>query len=149
MTATLSSVVSSATSRGYSGTRMGTEPAEQLIVVADDSITTLSMVSARLQRGGYETVTATRGDECLDLILDRRPLLVVLDVEMPGIGGIEVTRRLRADPLFAEMPIVLLTAHSDDEHVRAGLDAGANSYIVKPFSPQDLAARIDELLGRS
>jgi len=62
--------------------------------------------------------------------------------------GIEVTERLRADLSFSKMPIVLLTSHAGPEHVQAGLDAGANAYVVKPFSPQELAARVDELLGR-
>jgi two-component system phosphate regulon response regulator PhoB len=133
---------------GYSRPAISSQGTDQLIILADDAITTLSMVSARLQRTGYETVTTTRGDEALELILARRPILVVLDIEMPGIGGIEVTRRLRGDPSFAEMPIILLTAHSDDAHVQAGLDAGADSYMVKPFSPQELATLVDELLGR-
>ena len=111
-------------------------------------MTTLSLVSARLQRNGYEVVTVTRGDDALALTLERRPVLIVLDLEMPGLGGIEVTRALRADPSFAAMPIILLTSHDEPEQVEAGREAGANAYIVKPFSPQDLAARVDELLGR-
>jgi len=111
-------------------------------------MTTLSLVSARLQRTGYEVVTATRGDDALALTLARRPVLIVLDLEMPGLGGVEVTRKLRADPSFAAMPIILLTSHNAPEQVEAGREAGANAYIVKPFSPQDLAARVDELLGR-
>jgi len=121
---------------------------DQLILLADDSITTLMMVSARLQRIGYDVVTATRGDDALALTLKRRPLLVVLDLEMPGMDGIEVTRTLREDPSFASMPIILLTSHSEDEHTKTGLAAGANAYIVKPFSPQDLATQVDQLLGR-
>ena len=120
----------------------------QLILLADDSNTTLSLVSARLQRTGYEIVTATRGDDALALILERRPILVVLDLEMPGMGGLEVARALRADASFGTMPIILLTSHGEEEHVEAGREAGVDAYIVKPFSPQELAARVDELLGR-
>ncbi len=127
---------------------MSDRETDQLILLADDSITTLTMVSARLQRVGYDVVTASRGDDALALTLERRPLLVVLDHDMPGLDGIEVTRRLREDPSLAAMPIILLTAHKDDEHVQAGLAAGANAYIVKPFSPQDLATQVDQLLGR-
>jgi DNA-binding response OmpR family regulator len=119
-----------------------------LILLVDDSMTTLTMVSARLQRMGYDVVTATRGEEALALALDRRPQLIVLDIEMPGLGGIEVSQRLRNAPSFADVPIILLTAHAEPEYVQAGLDAGANAYIVKPFSPQELATRIDDLLGR-
>lgn len=106
------------------------------------------MVSARLQRTGYEVVTATRGDEALALVRERHPQLVVLDVEMPGLSGLQVTQELRSDESFAQLPIILLTSHAESEHVRAGLDAGASAYVVKPFSPQELAARVDELLGR-
>jgi DNA-binding response OmpR family regulator len=121
---------------------------EQLILLADDSITTLTMVSARLQRAGYDVITATRGDEALTLARDRNPLLVVLDVSMPGMDGIEVTRALRAEPSFAETPIILLTSHTEPDYIQAALDAGASAYVAKPFSPQELAIRIDELLGR-
>jgi DNA-binding response OmpR family regulator len=119
-----------------------------LILLADDSITILTMVSARLQRMGYDVVTATRGDEALALTLERRPRLVVLDLEMPGMSGFEVLQQIRADPAFAEMPIILLTSHTDESYVQAGREGGANAYVVKPFSPQELATRVDELLGR-
>lgn len=127
---------------------MRNDDTKDLILLADDSITTLTMVSARLQRTGYEVVTATRGDDALALALARRPQLVVLDLDMPGMGGIEVARQLRADESFAEIPIILLTSHAAEEYVQAGLAAGANDYIVKPFSPQALATRVDDLLGR-
>ena len=127
---------------------MSNEAAKDLILLADDSIATLTMVSARLQRTGYDVVTTTRGDDALTLTFDRRPRLVVLDLEMPGMTGIEVTEKLRDDPSFAEMPIILLTSHDDQDHVQAGLNAGANAYVLKPFSPQELASRVDDLLGR-
>ncbi len=127
---------------------MSSYDTKELILLADDSITTLTMVSARLQRTGYDVVTATRGDEALALTLERRPQLVVLDLDMPGLGGLEVCQKLRSDPSFAAMPIVLLTSHGSNEYVDAGLQAGATAYMVKPFSPQELAARVGELLGR-
>ena len=121
---------------------------EQLILLADDSMTTLTMVSARLQRTGYEIVTVTRGDDALALILDRRPVLAVLDLDMPGLDGLDVTRRLREDPSVDGMPIILLTSHTESDKIQEALEAGANAYIEKPFSPQDLALRVDQLLGR-
>jgi CheY-like chemotaxis protein len=117
-----------------------------LILIADDAIATLTLVSARLLRTGYEVMTATRGDEALALAREFHPQLVVVDLEMPGLGGIEVTKQLRADSSFADVPIIILTSHDDDAHTKAGLDAGADAYIVKPFSPQELAGRVDELL---
>jgi DNA-binding response OmpR family regulator len=121
--------------------------ANDLILLADDSITTLTMVSARLQRTGYDVVTATRGDEALKLTLERHPRLVVLDLDMPGLSGIEVSKRLRSDPAFAEMPIIMLTSHAEQGVIDEALAAGADAYMIKPFSPQELAARVDALLG--
>ncbi len=126
---------------------MGNRGENDLILLADDSIATLTMVSARLQRTGYDVVTATRGDEALELAFERGPVLAVLDLEMPGIGGLEVLRRLRAEPSFAGMPIILLTSRGEPDVIDQALAAGANAYIVKPFSPQELATRVNELLG--
>jgi DNA-binding response OmpR family regulator len=119
----------------------------ETVLVADDSMTVLAMVSARLERAGYDVVTATRGDEALQLAQELRPRLVILDVEMPGLDGVEVARQLRADESLAGMLIILLTAHTEAEDVASGLAAGADDYLTKPFSPQELQARIEQLLG--
>ena len=87
-------------------------PQSDTILVADDSMTILAMVSSRLERAGYDVVTATRGDDALRLVQENRPRLVLLDVEMPGLDGVEVTRRIRADEALAETFIVLLTSLS-------------------------------------
>jgi DNA-binding response OmpR family regulator len=118
------------------------------VLVADDSMTILAMVSARLGRAGYDVTTATRGDEALRLAEELRPRLVVLDVEMPGMDGVEVARRLRTNAELAGVRIILLTSHTDPNQIAAGIAAGADAYITKPFSPQELEVRIDELLGR-
>jgi DNA-binding response OmpR family regulator len=127
----------------------GFAPSRQLILVADDSMTILAMVTARLERAGYDVLTASRGDDALKLARERQPMLAVLDVEMPGADGIEVTRALRGDAGLADIPIVLLTSNSTQDAVEHGLAAGANSYVTKPFSPQELEAAIEDLLGRS
>jgi DNA-binding response OmpR family regulator len=119
----------------------------ETVLVADDSMTVLAMVSARLERAGYDVVTATRGDEALRLARELNPRLVVLDVEMPGLDGMEVARQLRADESLAGMLIILLTAHTEADEVASGLAAGADDYLTKPFSPQQLQARIEQLLG--
>jgi DNA-binding response OmpR family regulator len=119
----------------------------ETVLVADDSMTVLAMVSARLERAGYDVVTATRGDEALRLAQELRPRLVILDVEMPGLDGMEVARQLRADESLAGMLIILLTAHTQADEVASGLAAGADDYLTKPFSPQELQARIEQLLG--
>jgi len=111
-------------------------------------MTILAMVTARLERAGYDVLTATRGDDALRLARERQPVLVVLDVEMPGSDGIAVTRALRNDIGLADVPIVLLTSNSTPDAVEGGLVAGANAYVTKPFSPQELEVAVDGLLGR-
>ena len=120
----------------------------QPILVADDSMTILAMVSSRLERAGFDVVTATRGDEALELAQRMRPRAALLDIEMPGLDGMEVARRMRADPQLAKTLIVLLTARDRPEDVEAGIAAGADAYLTKPFSPQELETTIDRLLGR-
>jgi CheY-like chemotaxis protein len=119
-----------------------------LVLVADDSRTILAMVSSRLERAGYEVVGVSNGDDALAVAEARLPALVILDVEMPAMNGLEVTRRLRVNEATREIPIVLLTGHAEADEVEAGHAAGATAYITKPFSPQELEARIEDILGR-
>jgi DNA-binding response OmpR family regulator len=119
----------------------------ETVLVADDSMTIVAMVSSRLERAGYDVATPTRGDEALRLAQELKPRLVVLDVEMPGLDGMEVARQLRADESLAGTLIILLTAHTEADEVASGLAAGADDYLTKPFSPQQLQARIEQLLG--
>jgi DNA-binding response OmpR family regulator len=126
----------------------GTNGSGGAILLADDSMTIVSMVAARLERSGYDVITATRGDEALRLALVHQPQLAVLDIEMPGLDGLEVARQLRAASALQGIRIILLTAHSGEETIAAGFEAGADDYMVKPFSPQELQTRIEQLLGR-
>ena len=125
---------------------MSADGQTELLLLADDSISTLTVVSAWLQQSGYDVITATRGDDALTMARERRPQLVMLDIGMPGMDGIEVTQRLRDDRSFAEVPIVLLTSHGLSEYLQVGLEAGADAYIVKPVGPQKLRSLVDELL---
>jgi DNA-binding response OmpR family regulator len=122
-------------------------PQSDTIVVADDSMTILAMTSSRLERAGYDIVTATRGDDALRLVQENHPRLVLLDVEMPGLDGVEVTRRIRADETLEGTLIVLLTSLSQESEIAAGMAAGADAYLTKPFSPQDLQAQVEKLIG--
>jgi DNA-binding response OmpR family regulator len=118
------------------------------ILAADDDPDIRELVAFRLERAGYEVIVAADGEEALRLIRAERPNLVILDHRMPGMTGIEVVRELRADAATAKIPAILLTASVQEESVTRGFDAGADDYIKKPFSPQELTARVQAILGR-
>jgi DNA-binding response OmpR family regulator len=121
---------------------------QPLILAADDDEDILGLVSFRLERAGYTVIVARDGEEALELAVKERPDLAVLDVMMPKLDGFEVTRRLRAEEATNRMPIILLTAKAQDADVQQGFDAGADDYIRKPFSPDELRVRVQAILGR-
>jgi DNA-binding response OmpR family regulator len=123
-----------------------TEAGRPLVLVADDEEDILVLVSFRLDRAGCEVVTAADGKEALDLIHERRPDLAVLDVRMPKLTGIEVLRQVRADSTVGDTPVILLSAGVQEDSISKGLEAGANEYMKKPFSPDELAARVEALV---
>ena len=121
------------------------DPRGSLLVV-DDEPTITEVLSRYLERAGYETRVAADGPHALELAGDRRPDLVILDLMLPGLDGLEVMRRLRAldeGSLRPRMPIILLTARGEETDRVAGLRLGADDYVVKPFSPSELVARVD------
>jgi DNA-binding response OmpR family regulator len=118
-----------------------------VIVVADDDADILDLVALTLERAGYVVHRARDGEEALVLIRSTSPDLAVLDVTMPKLDGFELTRLLRSDAETSGVRIVLLTARVQHSDVDAGLAAGADDYIPKPFSPQDLQDRVATLLG--
>jgi DNA-binding response OmpR family regulator len=117
-----------------------------VIVVADDDADILDLVSLTLERAGHVVHRARDGEEALELVRSERPDVAVLDVAMPKLDGVELTRRLRSDPDTSAVRIVLLTARVQERNTDAGIAAGAHEYIRKPFSPQDLQERIAALL---
>jgi DNA-binding response OmpR family regulator len=119
-----------------------------VILAADDDEDILELVTFRLERSGYTVVQARDGEEAWRLALDKKPDLAVLDVMMPKLNGFELTRRLRAEEATSRIPIILLTARAQDVDLQQGFDAGADDYIRKPFSPQELRARVQSILGR-
>ncbi len=121
---------------------------QPVILAADDDEDILQLIVFRLERSGYTVLQAHDGEEALALALEQRPDLAVLDVLMPKIDGFELTRRLRAEPATSRMPIIILTARVQDADVQEGFDAGADDYLRKPFSPQELRARVQAILGR-
>jgi DNA-binding response OmpR family regulator len=118
-----------------------------VILVADDDEDILTLMSVSLQRGGNRVLAARDGEEALDLALDREPDLVLFDVAMPHLTGFEVLRRIRAAK--PRVPVILVSALAAEEDIAAGWKEGADDYIVKPFSPDDLFQRAAALLGRA
>lgn len=120
--------------------------ARPLVLVADDDEDILQLVVLRLGRSGYDVVSATDGESAVELAMARCPDLVVIDVAMPRLDGLDITRILRAREETASTPILLLTARTRDIDVERGLAAGADDYVTKPFSPELLAQRVAVLL---
>jgi DNA-binding response OmpR family regulator len=120
----------------------------QVILVADDDPDILELVAFRLERAGYEVVRAVDGEEAWQRVSERAPDLAVLDVMMPKLNGYEVTQRIRANQATNGIPVILLTARVQEADVERGFEAGADDYLKKPFSPQELRARVQAILGR-
>ncbi len=116
------------------------------ILVVDDNATNIKIVQTRLANEGYDIVTAADGEEALVAVRELIPDLILLDVMMPRLDGIEVCRRLRADATLPFTPIILLTAMTETKDVIAGLDAGADEYLTKPFDHGALVARVRSML---
>jgi len=124
------------------------ETKPRTVLVADDDRDVLNLIRFRLERDGLNVLVATDGAAALELARERRPDVCVLDVMMPKLGGLEVLRALRGDPVTAGMRVILLTARSAAAEVDDGLQRGADDYVVKPFSPQELRDRVRVQLAR-
>ncbi|SCY67004.1 Adenylate and Guanylate cyclase catalytic domain-containing protein [Microvirga guangxiensis] len=117
-----------------------------LILVVDDIEENIEIVRVRLEAQGYEIATAANGREALEQTGRLRPDLILLDIMMPEMDGIEVTKKIKSDEALRAIPIILLTAKSTIKDVVAGLDAGGDDYLTKPFEPATLVARVRSLL---
>ena len=118
---------------------------DPVVLVADDDDDILLLVTMRLRRDGFVVIAARNGEEALALAQQQRPDVAVLDIGMPGLDGLEVLQRIRADDDLRGMRVLLLTAKAQESDVRRGYDAGADAYVRKPFSPAELSARVREL----
>ncbi|OLR90311.1 DNA-binding response regulator [Actinokineospora bangkokensis] len=116
------------------------------MLVVDDDTTVADVVRRYLERGGHRVVLVENGEDALRSAAADPPDLVVLDLMLPGIDGLEVCRRLRRD---SAVPVIMLTALGEEENRIAGLQLGADDYVTKPFSPRELALRVDGVLRRS
>ena len=115
------------------------------VLVVDDEPNIREVVGLYLRRDGHDVVSATDGEEALAVFRESQPDLVVLDLMLPKIGGLEVCRRMRAE---RRVPLIMLTARGEEEERVVGLSLGADDYVVKPFSPRELAARVTAVLRR-
>jgi two-component system, OmpR family, phosphate regulon response regulator PhoB len=118
------------------------------VLLAEDDADIRLLVTLKLEQAGHEVRGFGDGASALADAREHPPDLAVLDVLMPGMTGLEVCRELRKDPVTADVLVILLTARAQQPDITAGFAAGATDYIVKPFSPRELAARIQTLLAR-
>jgi two-component system phosphate regulon response regulator PhoB len=118
------------------------------ILVVEDEPAIQELIAYNLKQAGHQTLRADNAEQALNLVSNALPDLVLLDWMLPGLSGIEFARRLRADKRTRTVPIIMLTARSDETDKLAGLETGADDYITKPFSPRELTARIKAVLRR-
>lgn len=118
------------------------------IIIAEDEDAILTLLQYNLEKEGYDVAMASDGDEAMVMIDERLPDLLICDWMMPKVSGIEVTRRLRARTETRNLPIIMLTARSEESDRIRGLDTGADDYVVKPFSMTELTARVRAVLRR-
>jgi DNA-binding response OmpR family regulator len=119
------------------------------ILVIDDEKDIQELVRYNLEKEGYDVIVARDGSSGLDIALRHRPDLIVLDLMMPGMDGLEVCRRLRSDDRGRRVPLLMLTAKATETDRVVGLEFGADDYVTKPFSPRELVARVKAILRRS
>lgn len=119
------------------------------ILVVDDEAPIREMIAAALEMAGYHCLEAEDALSAHSIVVDQKPDLILLDWMLPNTSGIELARRLKKDALTGEIPIIMLTAKGEEDHKIQGLEAGADDYITKPFSPRELVARLKAVLRRT
>jgi DNA-binding response OmpR family regulator len=117
------------------------------ILICDDDPLLLELVEFKLKAKGYLVIRAENGEDALVAMAAEKPDLIVLDAMMPMLDGFEVLRHVKQHPDFAQMPVVMLTARKSEKDIVSALDRGADDYLVKPFIPDELLARISRLLA--
>lgn len=119
------------------------------IYIAEDDNDIAELLEFNLINDGYEVKTSGRGDEAYSAIIKNKPDLLILDLNLPGMSGIEICKYIRETPSLREIPIIMLTARSQETDKVLGLKTGADDYVTKPFSIKELTARVDALLRRT
>ena len=122
--------------------------AKERILVVDDEEDILELVRFNLAREGYPIICTTSGEESLKIAQKEHPDLIVLDLMLPGIDGLEVAKALKNDPKTRDIPVIMLTAKGEEADIVTGLELGADDYVTKPFSPRILVARVRAVLRR-
>lgn len=122
--------------------------AKETILVIEDERDIIEIIEYNFAREGFTVLSATNGEKGLEIARAKRPSVVVLDLMLPGLDGIEVAKRLRQDPATREIAIVMLTAKSEESDVILGLGVGADDYVTKPFKMKELLARVKAVLRR-
>jgi len=120
-----------------------------LVLIVEDEAPLVTMLRYNLEREGFQVCEAGDGEEALVQIAERRPDLVLLDWMLPLVSGIEVCRRIRRSPETRSLPVIILTARGEETDRVRGLDSGADDYVVKPFSPSELVARLRAVMRRA
>ena len=123
--------------------------ADAKVLIVDDEEAIREMISVALELAGFQWIEAENGQLAHGMVVDERPDLVLLDWMLPGVSGIELARRLKRDEATSEIPVIMLTAKSEEDNKIQGLDAGADDYITKPFSTRELISRINAVLRRT
>jgi DNA-binding response OmpR family regulator len=116
------------------------------IVIADDDPMIISLVSLRLEIAGYEVLAARNGEEALALIRKIHPAAIILDIDMPGLSGIEALDAIKSDPAIDKLPVMILTGERNTDTVMQAMGSGASDYMVKPFQPDRLLDRVNRMV---
>ncbi len=128
---------------------MGGEVEMAKILVAEDERDIRDLIQFTLEFAGHQVVTAANGEEAVHVAQREVPELILSDVRMPRLSGYEACKLIKADPATAHIPVVFLSAKGQDAEVQSGLDAGAAEYLLKPFAPDQLMAKVAEILARA
>ena len=112
------------------------------IIVADDDLDLCELLDMKLRQSDYEVHTALGGEQALEMIRLVRPHLVILDIMMPSVSGMDVLRQMRSEPVIADIPVILMTSKRQEKDVNAGFALGVVDYIIKPFNLKDLVVQV-------
>jgi two-component system alkaline phosphatase synthesis response regulator PhoP len=128
--------------------KAGLSMSKETILVVEDEADLAEVVAYNLEREGYTILRAVSGEDGLKLAVGKQPALILLDLMLPGMGGLDVCRLLKSDEKTRHIPVIMMTARSEDIDIVTGLELGADDYVTKPFSPRVLTARVRTVLRR-